>query len=122
MQRLAAHLPDAAVGLAPDLADEIGDLRQSAAGVGVEPTSCDGVEPGGLHQIAVDVELLLSGGAVADSYWARPAIAGQRQCDLRCALAAVEAVEDAPPRMRQLRGGQQPTGERFGLLPAAQPD
>ena len=78
MQRLAAHLPDAAVGPAPDLAHEIGDLRQSAAGVGVEPTARDGVEPGGLHQVAVDVELLLAGGAVADSYRPRVAVAGQR--------------------------------------------
>ena len=68
MQRLAPHLPDAAVGPAPELADEIGDLRQPEAGVRVELTARYGVEPGGLHQITVDVELLLSGGGVADAH------------------------------------------------------
>ena len=39
-------------------------LGQPAPGVRVECPAREGVEPGGLHQIAVDVELLLSGGAV----------------------------------------------------------
>ena len=35
MQRLAAHLPDAGVGPAPDLAYEVGDVRQSSRGAGL---------------------------------------------------------------------------------------
>ena len=102
MQRLAAHLPDAAVGPAPDLAHEVGDLRQPAGGVGVKSTARVGVEPGGLHQIAVDVELVLTGSAVADPYRGRATVAGQREGRFWCALAAVEAVQDAQPRMREL--------------------
>ena len=87
---------------------------------GVELAAGHGVDPGGLHQIAVDVELLLAGGTVADAHRARAAIAGQRERRSVRALAAVEPVEDAQPRMRQLRGVQQPPEEGLALVRAAE--
>ena len=50
------------------------------------------------------------------SYRARAAIAGERERALGAPGAAVEAVEDAQARMRQLRGVQQPPEERFALV------
>ena len=63
---LASHLPDAGVGLAPDAADEVGDAGESAAGLAVEPAAGLRVDQGGLEQVAVDVQLGLRGGVVAD--------------------------------------------------------
>ena len=116
----AAHLPDAGVGLAPDAADEVGDAGESAAGLAVESPAGLRVDQGGLEQVAVDVQLGLRGGVVADPDRARAAVAVQLQRALGCALAAVEAVEDLQARVGELGGVEQPPEERLGLARAAQ--
>ena len=119
MHGLASHLPDAGVGLAPDAADEVGDAGESAAGLAVEPAAGLRVDQGGLEQVAVDVELGLRGGVVADPDRARAPIAVQLERALGCALAAVQAVEDLQARVRELGRVQQPPEERLGLARAA---
>src|SRR6188472_4493265 len=94
VQRLAAHLPDARVGLAPDATDEVCDASESAAGLAVDPPARVRVDQSCLQQVAVDVELGLRGGVVADSYRTRSAVPIQLECPFGCALAAVEAVEN----------------------------
>src|SRR5690349_25140561 len=56
---LASHLPDPRVGLSRDLADVVGHPGQPAADVAVDPMTGGGVEPCGLEQLAVGVELPL---------------------------------------------------------------
>ena len=116
----ASHLPDAGVGLAPDAADEVGDAGESPAGLAVQPPAGLRVDQRGLEQVAVDVELGLLGGVVADPDRARAPVAVELQRALGCALAAVEAVEDLQARVGQLRRVQQPPEERLGLARAAE--
>ena len=78
------------------------------------------VDQSGLQQVAVDVELGLRRGVVADPDRARAAVAVQLERALWRALAAVEAVEDLQARVGQLRRVQQPPEERLGLARAAQ--
>ncbi len=118
--RLAADLPDAAVGLAPDLTDEVCGLGQPAAGLAIESVGSAAVEPRRLHQIAVDVELALVDGPISHPYGLGVAVAGQGELGLGRPGAAVEAVEDPQTRMGQLRGMEQPPKERVGL-PAGSP-
>ena len=73
------------------------------------------VDQSGLQQVAVDVQLSLRRGGVADPDRARPAVAVQLQRALGRALAAVEAVEHLQARVGQLRRVQQPPEERLGL-------
>ena len=120
MRGLAAHLPDAGVGLAPDAADEVGDLGESPAGLAVEPPAGLRVDQRGLEQVAVDVELRLRGGGVADPDRARAPVAVELERALGCALAAVEAVEDLQARVGELGRVQQPPEERLGLARAAE--
>ena len=120
VQRLAADLPDAGVGLAPDAADEVGDRGEPAAGLAVDPPARLRVDQSGLQQVAVDVELGLRRGVVADPDGTRPAVAVQLERALRRALAAVEAVEDLQARAGELGCVQQPPEERLGLPRAAQ--
>jgi hypothetical protein len=72
---LASHLPDAGVRLAPDLRHEIGHVGQPAADVAVDPVAGAGIQPRGLQQLAVGVELSLAGRRAADAKGARSAIA-----------------------------------------------
>jgi len=62
----AAHLPESGIALGPDAADQVSDLRQPTADIGVDRPAGLGVEPGGLEKIAVDVELELPGRSVPD--------------------------------------------------------
>ena len=78
------------------------------------------VHQSGLQQVAVDVELGLRRGVVADPDRARPAVAVQLERALWRALAAVKAVEDLQARAGQLGRVQQPPEERLGLPRAAQ--
>ena len=116
----AAHLPDTGVGLAPAAADEVGDAGESPAGLAVEPPAGLRVDQCGLEQVAVDVQLGLPGGVVADPDRARAAVAVQLERALGCALAAVEAVEDLQARVGELGCVEQPPEERLGLARAAQ--
>jgi hypothetical protein len=94
VDRLAPDLPDPCVGLPPDLAHEVGDRGQPAAGVGVECASTVGVEPGRLHQIAVDVELALLERGIPDPDRPRAAVALKLKRALLRLGAAVEPVQN----------------------------
>src|SRR5207244_10240604 len=74
-----------------------------------------GVQPGGLHQLAVGVELELVDGAVADADRRRVAVAGEEQLLLLYTGAAVESVEHVEARLGELSGMHQPpeVGVRF---------
>jgi hypothetical protein len=91
----ASHLPDTGVGPAPAAADEVGDAGESTAGLAVEPPAGLRVDEGGLEQVAVDVQLGLRGGVVADRDRARAPVAVK----LQRPLAAVEPVEDLQARV-----------------------
>src|SRR5581483_1734311 len=91
--RLAANLPDAAVGLPPDLTDEVRGLGQPAAGLRVEAVGGATIKPSGLQQIAVDVELALVDGPVSDPHGLGVAISGQLELTLRRPGTAVEPVQ-----------------------------
>ena len=95
-------------------------LGESPAGLAVQSPAGLRVDQGGLQQVAVDVELGLRGGVVADPDRARAAVAVELQRALGRALAAVQAVEDLQARVGQLRCVQQPPEERVGLARAAQ--
>ena len=120
VRRLGAHLPDPGVGPAPQPADLVRDLAQPAAGLAVEPPAARRVAVRGLEQLAVDVELQLRRGGIADPDRPRPAIAGERQLALGRARATVEAVEDPEPGMGQLRRVQQPREVGVGLRRTAE--
>ena len=68
MKRPVPHLPDPVIRLAPDVAHVIGDARKHLAGIGVNRVRTGAVQPRCLHQVAVDVELRLFDGAVADAH------------------------------------------------------
>src|SRR4051812_38341449 len=53
----AAHLPDPGIGPPPDPADEIGCLGQPLSDVTVYAMPAGGVEPSGLEELAVGIEL-----------------------------------------------------------------
>jgi hypothetical protein len=92
--RLVTQLPDARVRLLPDPADVVGDLGQAASVVAVESTGELG-EPGGCGEhLAVDIQLRLPRGAVADAGRTRAAVTRERQRLLLRLGAAIETVED----------------------------
>src|SRR5207253_765315 len=70
-----ADLPDAGVGITPVLTDEVGDAREVPAGADVEGVALAGIHEGRVEQLAVRVELQLTGRAVADPHPPRAAIA-----------------------------------------------
>jgi hypothetical protein len=74
---LTAHFPDAGVGLMPPHADEVGDTSEPVWDIAVKRVAGLGVQPGGLHQLAVGVELELVDGAVADADRRRVAVTGE---------------------------------------------
>ena len=110
-----------ASGSPPDPADVVRHLGQPAADVGVDPMTGVRVEPRGLQQLAVGVELKLLGRGVADPHGARASVAVQRQRPLGRTRAAVEPVEDPKARVRELGGVHQPPEVRARLRRAAEP-
>ena len=75
---LAPYLPDTGVGLTPERADEVGELSQTSCVLVLELARGLGQPHRGEHHLAVDVELELARGAVADAYRHRAAVAGER--------------------------------------------
>ncbi len=85
---------DARVRLFPDPADLVGDLGQAVSVVAVESAGEVSESGGRGEHFAVDIQLRLAGGAVADAGGARAAVASERQRFLLRFGTAVEAVED----------------------------
>ena len=115
-----ANLPDAGIGLAPVLADEVGDAREVAAGARAQRVALAGIDERAVEQLTVCVELDLTGGAVADPYRARATIAIERQCALGRVRTAVETIEHLQARKRQSGRVHEPPEEGRRLGVAAQ--
>jgi len=90
VQGFAAHLPDAGVGLAPDAADQVGDLGEAPAGFAVQAPTGLSVDQRGLQEVAVNVQLGLLGGGVSDPDRARVLVAVELQRAFGSALSAIE--------------------------------
>ena len=78
----------------PDLADEIGDLREPLGHVAIQRVARARVEPRALEQRPVDVELRLADGSVARTDGSRTAVAVQWEDALSSARIAVEPIQD----------------------------
>jgi hypothetical protein len=92
---LVAHLPDALVGIPPALADEVRVAAQHAPVALGELASDALIEPGGLEELAVAVELGLAGGSVADAHGARAAVPREMvELDLGQGPSPLDAVHD----------------------------
>ena len=102
VHRIAAHLPDPGVGLAPDLAHEVGHLANPPSRVRVEAATSRDVEPGRLQVIAIDVELDLVRSAVADANGRRAPVALEVKRPFPSLGPSVEAIQNLQPRMREL--------------------
>ena len=74
MPGAAAHLPDAAVLLAPVLANGVADVRQQGPDLQVDFADVAGQLEGGVHDLAVNVQLPLLDGGVADAHRPRPLV------------------------------------------------
>ena len=108
----AAGLPDALVGLVPVLADPVDDPGEVLPGVVVDRGAVLVVEVDGVDQLAVDVELELVGGAVADPHRRRAAVALEVVEHLLGELgAAVDPVHDLQRARLAGRGVAEAVGE-----------
>jgi hypothetical protein len=102
VRRGAADLPDARVELGPRCAHEVGGRGEAHSSAVVEAATGVRVEPRGLQQMSVDVELQLGPRGIADPNRLGTAVAGHGQHALAVLLATVEAVEHVDARMGQL--------------------
>src|SRR5215211_1828887 len=95
MERLAAHLPYARVGLLPAPGGRAGEVGHEPLDLRVQLAEPLPVEPEGVQQLAVDVELDLVPGPVADAHRRRVAPAAQmRQLALGEVVLAADPVHD----------------------------
>ena len=93
--RLTPHLPHTRVGLHPAPGRGVGEVRHEGLDLRMEVAQVLAVEPQRVEQLAVDVELHLIPGAVADADRARLAPATQvRQLALREVVLTADAVHD----------------------------
>ena len=117
----SARLPDALVGLVPVRAHPLDDAGQVAPRVVVDRPSVLVEEVDGVHQLAVDIELKLLGGRVADANGGRSRVALEVREHL---LGQVGAPVDAVHDLERARGVflafaktvGEPAHERLGLL------
>jgi hypothetical protein len=112
----AADLPDAVVGFGPAPGDHLdGAAEQPPEGRGDEAAVAV-VEPGGVEQVAVDIELELAGG-VADPHRAGAEVAVQGiQLNLRQQPFPADAIHE-PQVLGPAGGGAfQPAHEGVGFV------
>ncbi len=76
-----AHFPDAAVGLAPNVVNDLSEPCQHACARLINHAASSGIAVGCQDDLAVNVSLLLTMSAVADTDRARLSIAGE-MCQL----------------------------------------
>ena len=123
MPGAAANLPDALVGLAPDglqMRDER-LLERPAVLIRSETGVARDVE--GVEHFAIDVELQLSGGGVADAHGLCPLIAGQPGNLVFVEPAfACDAVHRLHVVGRAGDGAQKPLAPRAGFIEEARAD
>ena len=116
-----AHLPDALVRLGPRGLEPLHEVRQHApgvAGAAAEPELHPG--EGSVHQLAIDVELELLGGGVADPDRSRTLVAGKPgQLELGEPPLAADAVDGAEVVRAPGHAPQQPVAPGQGLVAIA---
>src|SRR5215217_7620257 len=122
----AAGLPDPLVGLVPVLTDPVGEPAELCPAGMTDPDPVLVGQPHRVQQLAVDVELELVGGAVADPDRPRAGIPLQMVQDLLDQVGgAVDPVHDLqrPRGVTGLLGGpvRKPAHERRRLLGEPQP-
>jgi len=116
----AADLPDAVVGLGPAAGNHVDGAGQQPPEGGGDGAAVAVIQPGGVEQVAVDVELELVGG-VADPDRAGAAVAVQGvQLDLREQPFATHAVHELEVLGPAGGGAFQPAHEGMGLVGVAQ--
>ena len=109
MARLAAHLPDARVGLAPAARRGVGEVGDERLDLRVQLAEPLAVEVQRVEQLAVDVELDLVPRAVADAHGRRVAPAAQV---LQRALGQVVLAADPVHDLQRALAGAAAGGAR----------
>src|SRR5512146_982050 len=112
----AAHLPEPGIAFGPDAADQVSDLRQPTADIGIDRPAGLRVEPGGLEQIAVNIELKLPGRSVPDPDGCRAAVTSKRERPFTGLGTAIEPVENLQTRVGQLGCLHEPPEEGIRLV------
>ena len=92
MLRVAAHLPHAGVALLPARGGGVRELGHELLDLGVQLAELLVVEPERVEQLAVDVELRLAPGAVADAH-------GRASRASRAGAASSRSVRSCSPPM-----------------------
>ena len=115
--RAVADLPDAVIGLAPAVGDDVGEPGEEAPVLRRQPPARLAEEVRGLEDRAVGVELHLLDGAVADADRGRPAVAGEVvELALRERALARDAVHDLEIAWPARAGPLEPGLELVGLV------
>src|SRR5262245_6223925 len=124
MPALAPYLPDAFVGLVPVVAHPIDGVGDPLPEIVAGRLRVLVVEVEGIDELAVDIELELTVGGVADAHRARAAITFEVvERSLEQLLAAVDAVNDLEVGgMVGPRAMADPVDEIAGFVGQAQPD
>lgn len=117
MLHLSANLPDGQVGVAPDLADVVDDFADLQPVVVGEGSAHLLREIDSIEKLAVDIELDVIGGAIADSDGLLALVAVEVvESDLGDLLRAVDGV---PARVRASAAAVRPRPENAHDLQAA---
>ena len=110
-------LPDPGVGFGPGGGDLIGQAGDDPPRLAIQGVAGVGEEPGGVDDPAVAVELVLSGGAVADSHRAAVGVAGPAgELGLSWTGPSVEGEQHGQAGPGQAAGVEEPGEEGAGLL------
>src|SRR5947208_15774811 len=109
---LATHLPHPGAALGPVTRGAVGELGDEALDLGVQLAELLAVEVQGIQQLAVDVELGLVPGSVADAYGGGVAPAAQ-VCKL--ALGEVVLARDAVHDLQRVPAPRRARHERDEL-------
>src|SRR5260370_645018 len=109
MLALAAPLPDAVIGLVPDISQMVEHLASQRQGIFMKFQRRHARLMKGVDQFAVDIELQLGMRGIADPNGLRAFITGQPAClPFQQAPLAHDAVHDLHVRWRPGDGAQQP--------------
>src|SRR5579875_2839648 len=116
---VAANLPDAVVGLRPDLSDVIDERGLQRPGdVELFEAAATGLIEG-IEHLAIDIELQLFGGCVADANGFGGFVAGEIELKFGETALAGDAVHDLHLVGSAGDGAQQPFAPSLGLVDEA---
>src|SRR6187401_2142423 len=111
VDRVASDLPYPGVGPAPDGAHQVRDVGEPAADVPVELLPGARVEPRGLEDVAIDVQLGLRNRGVTNANRSGSAVSVEAQSLLGSRGTATQPIEHLQSRVRELGGVHQPPEE-----------